>query len=921
MSTRGTIRFLCSCLAACTALALQAADLRVEVANARKEVVDAQIDAAVRTFAQRTAQLSSGVRSAQRDLLGHKQPLFLPQRVVLTRFGVPLPSVQTRSLRPVIFGREPDPELHLTFESAGERSFPSDYKDLLEQTFDDAKVALNAVFGKPKTTSTVRVLNFDADIEDRYAVAGGYYVANGSSGPEIRFPIYTSETSASIAFIHTLLLAYMVDAQYPTDAWNEGMVRSATMAIARTPNAIPGDPSAGEIEAVLESLYDVMPFYDWYSQPGLGANPFIAPNLLATQLPPGGNTGGIFLLRYQMAGSAFGKIHAEHPAFISQMNGQFYQSPGAYQDISALETLAQQALDTVGGGANSTIEGRSFADWSERQPIFDTTEQAGQHVLLQPFPILPTPGSDDFGVFGLVVNAWRSDQAGNETLSSGTVYPIFWRPDDVRFFTTTQEDVIPMSGGFGSAVPNFSSNLFADQIYRATVDMPFDGQVARAALPAGAFATGQGNPNDPNNFFGTLTGFPDPGSAHYTVKVEWIGSDHSASAVNDAFGFLVEDENFNRAQPLTVTVFHVDGGSVTEVLVRKVSKGFGSIALDLKHPSLDAEYLLDPAEGMDLVGMPLQPFRTGVDQVLGLPVNDTLAASYNATLGRYELFPDFGSMMRGSGTFIRPPSLFAAPTVRGWAPGPEPIAVHLRPGWNAVSSPFEGATPFSRIWVTTAAESLSTFDEGLGTIIGTKLFEWSPEAGNPDEGTFVEATEFPAGGALFVRSVRAEGAVLIFFPDQPLTPSMPFTPLARGFGWGGGIDRTSSWESRIRLQDEHGNTSQVLIGRSSDATDGFDLKHDSGLPPSLGGLQASLLGAGRMYRDIRSMRRSRSRYDVELTGLTPGKTYTIQVEPIDGRASLNITHRGRRSRVRGSRIWSFKARSTTETLRVEGGRR
>ncbi len=105
---------------------------------------------------------------------------------------------------------------------------------------------------------------------------------------------------------------------------------------------------------MLESAYDVGTYYDWFNQPGLGGPRFIAPNLLDTPLPAGGNTGGVFLLRYQMAGTAWAKLAAEHPAFIAEFNRQYNQSPAAYQTVESLVTLGQSALDVVAGVPNAT---------------------------------------------------------------------------------------------------------------------------------------------------------------------------------------------------------------------------------------------------------------------------------------------------------------------------------------------------------------------------------------------------------------------------------------------------------------------------------------------------------------------------------------------------------------------------------------
>ncbi len=854
-----------------------AGTLRVEVGGSRSPgYIDTQVEAAVRQHARRTAQLSSRYRELTRR---PGDPVFtMPLRVVLTSNGIPLPSTASR-------GRAPG-DIVPTFDSSGARAFPTAYQTLLENTFTQARPAMNALFGMPAVGGPVFIKNYDADIQDRYAVAGGYYVPNAPGGPEVRFPIYQNEVSTSINYIHTLLLAYMGTSTYFADAFNEGLVRAATMAVARTPNSLPNSPSAGQIEATLDSLYDASNFYDWYNQPALAGPTFIAPNLLNTQLPPGGSTGGIFLVRYQMSGTAWGKVLAEYPGFISNFNAAYYAAPAAYPDEASLVALGQTVLNTLNGGPGATVESLSFAEWYQRQHILNTRLNAGTKVMLQAFPISPTAGSSDFGVFGLIVHAFRTDAQSNETLLAGKLYPVFFRPDNGRFFTSAQEDVIDISGAFGSAVPNFPGSLFGNAKYRVTVDMPFEGESARSYLPAGGVATGQ-NPTA-NEVYGTLTGFPAlPSGATYSIRVDYVGgSATDIVAQNFAFGGRVTDPNFERAQPITVRVFRVSGASTTEVLNRRVNKGQGPIALDLRPTNAYTNAAINWPAGMRMLGIPGQPLRPNLAGILGVGTPDTLAAHYNANKGGYDLFPDWGGPTTGQGFFIRPNSAVNKTVPIHTSPD-TPIVVHLRAGWNQVVNPFNSTLATTSVSVTTAAESLATFAEAQGDLIGTTMFGYTPDGGNPDVGTLDAVTSFPAGQAVFIRALRPEGAVLIFFPPASSAPTSRSV-----FGQQSLAPSTApaaAWQAQMKVQSSmSGLTSTAWIGMDRTATNNYDPRFDSDIPAHPGGYQIWVEGQWNrpMHRDYRADVTEQV-YRVRLSGLRQGHHYKFSLSQ-EGSRSITI---------------------------------
>jgi hypothetical protein len=870
------------------ALAL-ADEIRVEVGMAKTPTAIHDLtDAAVRRHAAQTALLgrSSFERWTRWGRL--KVPYTLPLRVVLTRNGVPLPPRQMQGV-----GSDINP----VFDSVGPRVFPAGYQSLLQSVFTQARPTMNVVFGAPALGGDVHVRNYDADIQDRYAVAGGYYIPNGADGPEIRFPVYNSAVSAAVNYVHCLLLAYQGVNTYPFDAVEEGVVRAATMRVVRTPGALPGPPDPNEVEATLDSLYDVSAFYDWYNHPALGCTSFIAPNLLNTTLPPGGSTGGIYLIRYLMAGTAWSKVTTEYPAFLPQFNAAFYANPGLYTSMDDFAALGQTVIDGLSGPA-STIEGFSFEDWVERQYIFDTTITAGMKIMVQPFPIAATGGTSDFGVFAIEANAFRTAANGDESLLAGTSYPIYWGPDFVRFFASVQDDQIRFAGAYGSVVPNFVGTTFNGQQYRVAVDVPFLGANTRVVLPAGSFSTGT-NPLT-NNFIGTLTGLA-PGT--YTVSVEWIGGSQTNIPVqNFAFGARITDSSYNNAQPVTVRVFL----NAAEIFSRRVNKGVGMLALNVSGPASDTTYAATLDAEMQMVGFPLQPYRQRPTAVLGTTDNETMFARWNPTSLKYDLFPDVGQAASGLGFFLRPPSLTNV-SIDGYSPPRTPATVALMPGWNQVTVPFNEDVDPADTTYTVATEAISTFAEAQGTIIGNTIFHYVPDGVNPDLGTMLPATTLEAGKAYFVRALRPEGGAMVFTPSV-----IPFNGPTQQVA---SVPEGQKWETKVEFVDRRARKTHVIVGQNSVTPGGYDPRFDSELPPTTGGFQSAIMTNRTMYKDVGVWNQDET-FRIVVTGLVRGDRYTMKLQRLAGNKTLYLYDpvHNRYSRLRTEE--PFTATSATQTFLI-----
>lgn len=849
-----------------------AVDLRVETSTRSPH---STTDEAMREFARRTAALSERTRALRRAHLRSDIPFSLPARIFLTSGGRDLP------VQPA--GRNGDPAITLVFDSAGTRVFPSDYRAFLESVFASARPAMDAVFGVPAVGGTVRVRNFDADIQDRYAVAGGYFVPNAPDGPEIRFPVYQNPVNTAVNFVHVLLLAYKGDRQYPADAFGQGLVRAAVMRVARQAGSIPLPPgyTSSDIEAVLDAQYDLSEHYDWNNHRSLSATRFIAPNLLDAPLPVGGSTGGIFLLRLQMAGTAWAKVLVEYPGFIAEFNRRFAANPSLYQTEASLVALGQEVLDHLRGIVGATVEGRSFSDWHQRQFALRASDAAGLKVQPQVFPLAPISAAD-FGVFGIELNAFLSLPNGNEILLNGTSFPLFWEPGFVRFFGTAQDDQVRVLGGYGSVAPNFVADRFNNQPYRVAVDLPFGDRIERVYLPAGAVFTPTGTQHE---VYGTLTGLPTGAHRRWQVTLYWQGGSQSFPVSNLAFGGRITDQAFRNAQRVTAVVEDLLPGAPTEVFRRAVNKGVGTLALDLRSPDSDTTFTLGLGARLAAFGLPLQPFDIRAESVMGLTPGTTLLARWNPSLHRYALYPDEGQALGGLAYFTHWPTAGSVP-VRGTVDARTPIAVALKPGWNMVSVPFQEATPFQRVQVAVGTEPVTPLPEVLGSDIGNTLFGFVPDPFLGDRGTMEPVSQFEPGRMVFVRVLRPQGAVLLFTPTSFLgttgltSASSQELPAARR-------GEPGLWELTLRIRQVGGGSARAVVGQSPRATRGFDPAFDSGLPPGPGGLQLVVRGPEPMFRDIRTSGRRES-FSLSAVGLIPGRRYILEWT-LQGMANPELT--------------------------------
>lgn len=741
-------------------------------------------------------------------------------------------------------------------------------QSIIEQYFGDAAIA-----------GTVNVVNADATIGDRQAVTGGYYLPNnGSGGREIRLPVNLSRDVVAVSMIHCILLAYLPDPAYAFDGYLEGLVRAATANIVRngtfqTTLGLDSD----SIEQILGQTYEIGPVYDWTNQKSLGGPRFIAPNLLSAPLAQG-TRGGLFWQRYQMAGSVWEKMLTEHPTFIRNLNLAFRSAPSSTaSDAAALEALATTVL------AGGTVEGDNFSTWVRKQFILDTRLSVGTKLHSFITPITSGLSGTDFGVFNIEATLFSTDASGNETLLSGTSYPIYWDKDYNRLLSSAQSEILDIAASYGSVVPNFTDDN-GGVAYRVAIDMPVQDRLIRRYVPAGAIATPALQDASASDFYGTVVGFAIPTGNSLLVRVQNGSDTFDVPVTNYAFGTKVGTSNFLAARSLTVQLIRKDSvGSETTLLTRVVDKGPGELAIEIGNdPVQTTGFSSGLSSGIQLVGFTGDPLSTAMESILG--TTNFLAARYNPARTQYDLYPNSGAVTGGQGYFVRVPAagspVWPARVETGTA-----VAISLRPGWNMVTCPLGVDTSFTSIDAIHTTEFPRTYLGASGNdagdtsapILGKDVFQFVPGAndavtGVPEGGSYAPATSFVAGKGYFVRCLAPEGAVLLFKPAA----NQSFSHLK-----GSPVTLQHLLEVQV---SRTGESSYARIGQAQGATNGFDAKFDSNLPPGIGGLQVAVQNGDLRFQDVKTpatMVTTR----VTVSGLVAGKKYNFNFLTKSGRAT------------------------------------
>jgi hypothetical protein len=705
----------------------------------------------------------------------------------------------------------------LTFRfQDGDNPFPENYKRLLQQVIDTVPPLIEAEYGKAARTLTITIVNYEEQIGDRDAVVGGIYDVTNS---RFLFPIYNSPEAAAVNLLYLIVRAFHADVGFAYDAWEEGFARAVTTRIARGPGfrSIAGLRTE-TIETVLTNTYDARPYYDAWNQPVLGSPSFIAPSLRQSPVAPG-TTGGIWLVRYLMAGSAWLKLAVQYPLFFRAFNARYYAryTPGLGGDIPQLLTIAQETLRDLAGSATPTVEGIPFDQWYRRQWIFDTSVTYGRKLHAQMFPFGSSlqPGEEAvFTVFLTYFQTVRTSNGGwDEALLNGTCYPIYWDFNYNRLTLSPQYERVDIRGGIGTVMPSFTGDEVKNQ--RLTVDFSVGTETARVVYPSSKV---QGT-NFRNNFFGVVHGL-DNGTVEITLGIERkevnvtngaFGTSFSADALKEQEARLI----FRNEQGIEVGRVQVNTGTDFQFVMVHLQSTTDTFRLDL------------PA-GLSMFSLPLRPYETDFAKLLNIPANELRIAHWRQERFDYVYYPETPAPAPGVGYFIRTRNPLSV-TIQGEAaPTDREFALALQPGWNLIGHPFKEAVDLRSVRVVHQFSEpvvWETASEQIGSeppLVGRKVYTLGTSG-------YREATLLEPGKAYWVRVLRPEGVTLLIPP-----PSRSRSRVADGSVSGGSLE--PAWAMELTLQSRAGGA-VVTLGLDSPARTRQAWAKEE-LPPLLPGMTA-----------------------------------------------------------------------------------
>ncbi|MDW8321128.1 MAG: FlgD immunoglobulin-like domain containing protein [Armatimonadota bacterium] len=733
----------------------------------------------------------------------------------------------------------------------------------LRQVINTALPLIESVYGKPAQSGAVKVVNYDLQIGDRDAVAGGIFVASTN---EILFPVYNSQHSVVINLVHVLVHAFHGPLIFDYDAWEEGFARAVTILVAHRVAQAMGiaDPD-GFFKT--DPNYHALPFYDLLNQPALGNNVFIAPSLKQLPISPGW-LGGMYLPRMQMAGSAWLKVYLEDPDFFKKFNAQYYAQYNPNEtiklsgDIPRLKAIAASVL--ANGGM---VEGLPFDRWYERQYILDTSVSFGKKLYAWVVP--DRPEEEEKPGVSIVLMHYQTTPDGDEIPLNGVCYPIYWDYNQQnRLFLGAQYERIDIVDGEGTVAPLFI-NIGGKQ--RVLIDLPLGGLHLRIAFAAGY----AGTKANPNNLYGAVLGL-NSGTVHISSS---LGVETSATLAQGGFGVKLPAPAFEQLARYTVTVKDSNGNTVA---TRQVNLGYQEAVLTLEVTDSAQTLTHTFPAGLRMISLPIQPFASDNADALGVPRNQLLLAHWRQDTpgsNKYLLYPTAPPFRPGIGYWVKLRSNIIA-DIRGVTPRTDQnFTIATTYGWNQIGSPFTTPVDVSQIEVQYLLNDPVPFAAAVdrGWVGGTV---WRY---NPSTNSYEPAATLQPWEGYWLRVLVAEGVTLTF----PAPASQPFSRSRALASAGAKLD----WQIALTAHSLE-SRAQVRVGQAPSASDGFDPAFDSEAPPEFG----QMLGIDVANPDWGA---AAGRYAVDVRRSGARSTWNLQVRTPAPEMDVTLTWSDLRSAPKG----------------------
>lgn len=748
--------------------------------------------------------------------------------------------------------------LSFTFEG-----WLSTQEAFLRQVIHTALPLIEDVYGKPAQSGTVKVVNYDAQIGDRDAVAGGIF---NVSTNEILFPVYNSEKSVIINLVHVLVHAFHGPLVFDYDAWEEGLARAVTLLVAhRVAQAIGISDTEGFFKT--DPNFHALPFYDLLNQPALGNNVFIAPSLKQLPISPG-QLGGMYLPRYQMAGSAWLKVFLEDNEFFKKFNAQYYAQYDPNEtiklsgDIPRLKAIAASVLP---GG---TVEELPFDRWYERQYVLDTSVSFGKKLYAWVVPDRADEGQDNPGL-SLILIHYQTKTDGDETPLNDVCYPTYWDYNQQnRLFLGAQYERIDILDGEGTVAPLFI-NIGGPQ--RVLVDLPLSGLHLRIAFAAGY----GGTKNSPNNLYGTVLGL-DTGTVEISNN---LGIQASTALAQGGFGINLPAPAFEQPARYTLTVKDANGNTVA---VRQVNLGYGEAVLTLEATESAQTLTHSFSAGLQMISLPIQPFSTDNADALSVPPNQFLLAHWRQDTpgdNKYALYPTAPPFRPGVGYWVKLRNNHIA-DIRGIVPRPDQnFTIATTYGWNQIGNPFTKPVDVADIQVQYLLNDPVPFATAVSRgWVGAKVWRYNSATNSYEEATTLQPWE-----GYWLRVLVTEGVTLTF-------PTPPSTRRA--------TTRTTlpqpSWLVTLTARAGDG-MAQVQLGQAPSASEQFDPAWDSEAPPEFG----QMLGFAVHNADWGNYA---GRYAVDVRRDGAKSTWRLQIRSPAPETDVTLTWKDLRAVPKGARL-------------------
>lgn len=755
-----------------------------------------------------------------------------------------------------------DGTLSFVFEGwdAGQEAF-------LRQVINTALPLIESVYGKPAQSGTVKVVNYDAQIGDRDAVAGGIFNASTN---EILFPVYNSQKSVVINLVHVLIHAFHGSLIFDYDAWEEGFARAVTVLVAhRVAQAMGIADPEGFFKT--DPLYHALPYYHLLNQPALGNNVFIAPSLRQLPISPG-QLGGMYYPRMQMAGSAWLKVYLEDPDFFKKFNAQYYAQYNPNEtiklsgDIPRLKTIAASVL--ANGGM---VEGLPFDRWYERQYILDTSVSFGKKLYAWAVPDRADEGQDNPGI-SMVVIHYQTTADGDEIPLNDVCYPIYWDYNQQnRLFLGAQYERIDIVDGEGTVAPLFI-NIGGAQ--RVLIDLPLGGLHLRIPIAPGY----GGTKNNPNNLYGAVLGL-DSGTVHISSS---LGVEASTPLSQGGFGINLPSPAFEQLARYTITVKDSNGNTVA---TRQVNLGYEEAVLTLEVTDNAQTLTHSFAAGLQMISLPILPFATDNADALQVPRNQLLLAHWQQDTpgdNKYLLYPTAPPFRPGVGYWVKLRSNIIA-DIRGVTPrSDQNFTIATTYGWNQIGNPFTTPVDVSSIEVQYLLNDPVPFAAAVSKgWVGGTIWRY-----NPSTNSYEPATTLQPWEGYWLRVLVAEGVTLTF--PAPASRSRSVSRARPP------VQVKADWE--VALTANAGDSrAQVRVGQAANADDGFDPAYDSEAPPDFG----QMLRFGVVNPEWGAVA---GRYAVDVRRSGERCTWSLQVRTPAPEMDVTLTWSDLRSVPRGTRL-------------------